>query len=157
MTFLICRVFRNYFIFSFSHLNLHTLIFFLNLFSFSRAKLKYLCICLSEVIFMEGFMRKIYNFINGLEVLHLIGTYEKTDQEEEEIYVRDFSNPFSYNRPTYISKFYKNVVIFLFLHATIFFLNVGLFFLFPSTPLRFFILNYFFFFSFYLLGSYQCA
>lgn len=40
---------------------------------------------------MEGFMRKIYNFINGLEVLHLVGTYEKTDQEEEEIYVRDFS------------------------------------------------------------------
>lgn len=50
------------------------------------AKLRYLCICLSEVIFMEGFMRKIYNFINGLEVLHLVGTYEKTDQEEEEIY-----------------------------------------------------------------------
>jgi hypothetical protein len=23
--------------------------------------------------------------------LHLIGTYEKTDQEEEEVYVRDFS------------------------------------------------------------------
>ena len=22
---------------------------------------------------MEGFMRKIYNFINGLEVLHLVG------------------------------------------------------------------------------------
>jgi len=36
-------------------------------------KLKYLCVCLSEVIFMEGFMRKIYNFINGLEILHLIG------------------------------------------------------------------------------------
>lgn len=49
-------------------------------------KLRYMCICLSEVIFMEGFMRKIYNFINGLEVLHLIGTYEKCDQEEEEIY-----------------------------------------------------------------------
>lgn len=32
-----------------------------------------MCICLSEVIFMEGFMRKIYSFINGLEVLHLIG------------------------------------------------------------------------------------
>lgn len=47
-------------------------------------KLRYLCICLSEVIFMEGFMRKIYNFINGLEVLHLIGTYEKVDNEEEE-------------------------------------------------------------------------
>ncbi|XP_022916129.1 F-box/LRR-repeat protein 2 isoform X2 [Onthophagus taurus] len=49
-------------------------------------KLKYLCICLSEVIFMEGFMRKIYNFINGLETLHLIGTYEKVEEEEEEIY-----------------------------------------------------------------------
>ena len=36
-------------------------------------KLSYMCICLSEVIFMEGFMRKIYNFINGLEILHLIG------------------------------------------------------------------------------------
>jgi hypothetical protein len=50
------------------------------------AKLRYLCVCLSEVIFMEGFMRKIYNFINGLEVLHLIGTYEKVEEEEEEIY-----------------------------------------------------------------------
>ncbi|KRT86353.1 F-box domain-containing protein, partial [Oryctes borbonicus] len=49
-------------------------------------KLKYLCICLSEVIFMEGFMRKIYNFINGLEILHLVGTYEKVEEEEEEIY-----------------------------------------------------------------------
>ena len=49
-------------------------------------KLTYLCICLSEVIFMEGFMRKIYNFINGLETLHLLGTYEKVEEEEEEIY-----------------------------------------------------------------------
>ncbi|XP_044755699.1 F-box/LRR-repeat protein fbxl-1 isoform X1 [Coccinella septempunctata] len=49
-------------------------------------KLKYMCICLSEVIFMEGFMRKIYNFINGLEILHLLGTYEKIEEEEEEIY-----------------------------------------------------------------------
>lgn len=38
-------------------------------------KLRYMCICLSEVIFMEGFMRKIYSFINGLEVLHLIGNF----------------------------------------------------------------------------------
>lgn len=36
-------------------------------------RLRTMCICLSEVIFMEGFMRKIYNFINGLEVLHLVG------------------------------------------------------------------------------------
>ena len=44
-------------------------------------------ICLSEVIFMEGFMRKIYSFINGLEVLHLVGTYEKVVEEEgEEVY-----------------------------------------------------------------------
>ncbi|XP_028968198.1 F-box/LRR-repeat protein 7 [Galendromus occidentalis] len=49
-------------------------------------KLQVMCICLSEVIFMEGFMRKIYNFINSLEVLHLIGTYEKVEEEEEEIY-----------------------------------------------------------------------
>uniref|UniRef100_A0A6G1SE67 F-box/LRR-repeat protein 7 n=2 Tax=Aceria tosichella TaxID=561515 RepID=A0A6G1SE67_9ACAR len=53
-------------------------------------KLNTICICLSEVIFMEGFMRKIYNFINGLEVLHLIGTYERaveqTEEESEEIY-----------------------------------------------------------------------
>lgn len=50
------------------------------------AKLRYLCICLSEVIFMDGFMRKIYNFINGLEVLHLIGTYESSDGELQESY-----------------------------------------------------------------------
>lgn len=37
-----------------------------------------MCICLSEVIFMEGFMRKIYSFINGLEVLHLIGNLNLT-------------------------------------------------------------------------------
>lgn len=57
-------------------------------------------------------MRKIYNFINGLEVLHLIGTYEKTDQEEEEIYVRDFSNPFLIPYAYII----RNVVILI--HAT---------------------------------------
>lgn len=53
-------------------------------------KLHTICICLSEVIFMEGFMRKIYGFINGLQVLHLIGTYERavehTEEETEEIY-----------------------------------------------------------------------
>ncbi|KAG9508962.1 hypothetical protein GZH46_02530 [Fragariocoptes setiger] len=53
-------------------------------------KLRTMCICLSEVIFMEGFMRKIYNFINGLQVLHLIGTYERAvehvEDESEEIY-----------------------------------------------------------------------
>ena len=43
-------------------------------------KLKYMCICLSEVIFMEGFMRKIYNFINGLEILHLIGMFTQREK-----------------------------------------------------------------------------
>ncbi len=35
--------------------------------------LTYLCICLSDVIFMEGLMRKIYPCLSSLEVLHLIG------------------------------------------------------------------------------------
>lgn len=37
------------------------------------AKLHTLCICLSDVIFMEGFTRKIYNFINSVQSLQLIG------------------------------------------------------------------------------------
>lgn len=37
------------------------------------ARLKSLTICLSEVIFLEGFLKKIYTFISSLEVLHLIG------------------------------------------------------------------------------------
>jgi len=36
--------------------------------------LRSLTICLSEVIFMEGFMRKVYQHLSSLEVLHLIGT-----------------------------------------------------------------------------------
>ena len=35
--------------------------------------LKSLSICLSEVIFLEGFMRRIYNFLPSLVILHLIG------------------------------------------------------------------------------------
>lgn len=50
------------------------------------ARLKSLTICLSENIFLEGFMRKIYTFISSLEILHLIGTYEKIEDEEEEVY-----------------------------------------------------------------------
>uniref|UniRef100_A0A5K3F8G3 F-box domain-containing protein n=1 Tax=Mesocestoides corti TaxID=53468 RepID=A0A5K3F8G3_MESCO len=48
--------------------------------------LSYLCICLSDVIFMEGLMRKIYPCLSSLEVLHLIGTFERAAEEEEEIY-----------------------------------------------------------------------
>jgi hypothetical protein len=40
--------------------------------------LKRLCICLSEVIFLEGFMRRIYNFISSLNTLHIIGTIENS-------------------------------------------------------------------------------
>ena len=35
--------------------------------------LRSLCICLSEVIFLEGFMRRIYSCLSSLQVLHLIG------------------------------------------------------------------------------------
>jgi hypothetical protein len=35
--------------------------------------LKMLCICLSEVIFLEGFMRRIYSFLSSLEILQIIG------------------------------------------------------------------------------------
>jgi hypothetical protein len=40
--------------------------------------LKRLCICLSEVIFLEGFMRRIYSFLSSLHTLHIIGTLEKS-------------------------------------------------------------------------------
>ncbi|CAL8107383.1 unnamed protein product [Calicophoron daubneyi] len=50
------------------------------------SSLRYLCICLSDVIFMEGLMRKIYSCLSSLEVLHLIGTFEQATEEEEEIY-----------------------------------------------------------------------
>jgi hypothetical protein len=48
--------------------------------------LRSLSICLSEVIFLEGFMRRVYQSLSSLEVLHLIGTFELGDEEEEEIY-----------------------------------------------------------------------
>jgi hypothetical protein len=35
--------------------------------------LKVMTICLSEVIFLEGFMRRIYSFLSSLEALHLVG------------------------------------------------------------------------------------
>lgn len=40
--------------------------------------LKRLCICLSEVIFLEGFMRRIYGFLSSLNTLHIVGTSEKS-------------------------------------------------------------------------------
>jgi len=49
-------------------------------------KIKYLCLCLSEVIFLDNFMKKIYNFINGTEMLHMYGTYEQGEEEEGEVY-----------------------------------------------------------------------
>jgi len=49
-------------------------------------KIKYLCMCLSETIFLDNFMKMIYNFINGTEMLHLYGTYEQGEEEEGEVY-----------------------------------------------------------------------
>jgi hypothetical protein len=40
--------------------------------------LKRLCICLSEVIFLEAFMRRVYGFLSSLNTLHIIGTSEKS-------------------------------------------------------------------------------
>lgn len=40
--------------------------------------LKSLCICLSEVIFLESFMRRIYSFLSSLRILQIIGTLEKS-------------------------------------------------------------------------------
>ncbi|CAF2417150.1 unnamed protein product [Rotaria sp. Silwood2] len=48
--------------------------------------LKMLCICLSEVIFLEGFMRRIYTYLSSVEILHIIGTIEKSNEAEEEVY-----------------------------------------------------------------------
>ncbi|VDP73189.1 unnamed protein product [Echinostoma caproni] len=39
------------------------------------SSLHYLCICLSDVIFMEGLMRKIYSCLSSVEILHLIGKF----------------------------------------------------------------------------------
>ncbi|VDP06111.1 unnamed protein product [Schistosoma curassoni] len=39
------------------------------------SSIKYLCICLSDVIFMEGLMRKIYSCLSAVEILHLIGKF----------------------------------------------------------------------------------
>lgn len=51
--------------------------------------LKHLCICLSEVIFLEAFMRRIYGYISSLSTIHIIGTIEKsssTSPEETDTY-----------------------------------------------------------------------
>ncbi len=37
----------------------------------------YFCL---QVIFLDNFMKKIYNFINGVEMLHLYGTYEQESE-----------------------------------------------------------------------------
>jgi len=49
-------------------------------------KLRFLTLCLSDVIFLDNFMKRIYSFINGLEMLHIVGTYEKAEDEEGEVY-----------------------------------------------------------------------
>jgi hypothetical protein len=43
--------------------------------------LKMLCICLSEVIFLEGFMRRIYTYLSSLEVLQIIGKLKKSHEK----------------------------------------------------------------------------
>jgi hypothetical protein len=68
------------------------------------SRLRSLTLCLSENIFLEGFLRKVYTFISSVEILHIVGnnislvhsaenpsypnlgTYEKVEDEEEEVY-----------------------------------------------------------------------
>lgn len=45
--------------------------------------LRSMTICLSEVIFLEGFMRRIYSFLSSLEILSLIGTLETSSDPDE--------------------------------------------------------------------------
>ena len=40
------------------------------------SRLRSLTICLSENIFLEGFLRKVYTFISSVEFLHVFGTCE---------------------------------------------------------------------------------
>ena len=70
-------------------------------------KLKFLALYLSDTIFLDNFMKRIYryvlpitktqqnfhpqfffffSFINGLEMVHIVGTYEKAELEEGEVY-----------------------------------------------------------------------
>ncbi|KAK6022177.1 F-box domain protein [Ostertagia ostertagi] len=39
------------------------------------SRLRSLTLCLSENIFLEGFLRKVYTFISSVELLHIIGEY----------------------------------------------------------------------------------
>lgn len=39
------------------------------------SRLRSLTLCLSENIFLEGFLRKVYTFISSVEILHIIGKY----------------------------------------------------------------------------------
>jgi hypothetical protein len=50
------------------------------------SRLRTLTLCLSENIFLEGFLRKVYTFISSVEYLHIIGTFEKVEDEEPEVY-----------------------------------------------------------------------
>ena len=47
---------------------------------------RFLCICLSDVIFLDNFMKRIYSFINGVEALNIVGTYERGEEEKGEVY-----------------------------------------------------------------------
>ena len=53
--------------------------------------LRSLCICLSEVIFLEGFMRRIYSCLSSLSVLHLIGKHAKIHLYENHTYFNSLS------------------------------------------------------------------
>jgi hypothetical protein len=53
--------------------------------------LKMLCICLSEVIFLEGFMRRVYAYLSSLEILQIIGKRRDRASHRSTMAHRSFS------------------------------------------------------------------
>lgn len=68
--------------------------------------LKSLTICLSEVIFLEGFMRRIYSFLSSVETLHLIGTLETSNDPDESYETINISKIKAYTPNLKVVNFY---------------------------------------------------
>ena len=68
--------------------------------------LKSLAICLSEVIFLEGFMRRIYSSLASLECLHLIGTLETSNEPDESYETINISKIRAYTPNLRVVNFY---------------------------------------------------
>ncbi|XP_067950564.1 F-box/LRR-repeat protein 2-like [Watersipora subatra] len=70
------------------------------------SNLKSLCLCLSEVVFLEGFMRRVYTFLSSLSVLHIIGTFDLSSESEERFEVVNIGKIRSHTPNLTIVNFY---------------------------------------------------